>query len=347
LKRRSFIKKSRLLGSKIFFALGFMLILFSPAAIHAGFFSFFEQLFSSQDNSSFVYQVFNVQTLPLLASPYTADLKAGRGGGGITVVGGSALLSVTGPLGSLVDVEAEERRSTAISVYVVREGDTLSDIARMFDVTVNTIIWANDIKRGNIIQPGDLLIILPISGLQYTVKKGDTLSGITKRYKGDIDEIIAYNGLPDNVLLTVGQIIIIPNGESDKPSVSPSGRVVRGGGPAYFGYYLRPISGSRRSQGLHGYNAVDLAQSCGAPVRASASGRVIVARSFGWNGGYGKYLVVNHLNGTQTLYAHLNSMIVGNGWNVVQGQVIGYIGSTGLSTGCHVHFEIRGAKNPF
>jgi murein DD-endopeptidase MepM/ murein hydrolase activator NlpD len=94
-------------------------------------------------------------------------------------------------------------------------------------------------------------------------------------------------------------------------------------------------------------NGIDLANSCGLPVAASAHGKVLIARTSGWNGGYGKYVVLAHSNGTQTLYAHLASIVVTPGQEIPRGVPIGSIGSTGNSTGCHVHFEIRGAKNPF
>ena len=90
-----------------------------------------------------------------------------------------------------------------------------------------------------------------------------------------------------------------------------------------------------------------MANSCGLPILASAAGTIIVARDAGWNGGYGKYLVVSHPNGTQTLYAHLNAVLAKYGQQVAQGSQIGKIGSTGNSTGCHLHFEVRGARNPF
>jgi len=120
------------------------------------------------------------------------------------------------------------------------------------------------------------------------------------------------------------------------------------GGPAYVGYYGHPIpSGARRTQGLHGYNGVDLGAPNGTPVVASAAGTVIISRQGGWNGGYGNYVVISHGNGTQTLYAHLSSNTVQTGDSVLQGQMIGYVGSTGRSTGAHLHIEVRGAKNPF
>ena len=91
---------------------------------------------------------------------------------------------------------------------------------------------------------------------------------------------------------------------------------------------------------------MDLAAPTGTPILASAIGEVIISRT-GWNGGYGNYVVIAHSNGTQTVYAHNSSNIVYAGQTVVQGQVIGYVGSTGRSTGAHLHFEVRGAKNPF
>jgi len=111
---------------------------------------------------------------------------------------------------------------------------------------------------------------------------------------------------------------------------------------------MRPLVGGVRTQGVHGYNGVDLGAAEGTPFMASAPGEVIVARASGWNGGYGQYIVIRHDNGTQTLYAHASGIVVGIGQRVVQGQVIGYVGSTGRSTGPHLHFEIRGGpRNPF
>ena len=137
----------------------------------------------------------------------------------------------------------------------------------------------------------------------------------------------------------------VPDGEGE--ALTNSGAAARGtSGPVYAGYYIRPINGGRISQGLHGWNAKDFATYCGAPVLASARGTVIIARSQGWNGGYGLYLVIAHPNGTQTLYSHMSKIAVSVGWNVAQGQVVGYVGSTGQSTGCHVHLEVRGAAFP-
>lgn len=339
--KRSYILKILFLA--IFIA---VFCIYRPS--YAGLFSFLDNLLgSSPENEE--KQSPNLQTMAILEAISSPDTNYGRGGGDIAVVNQSALLSDSGPLGTIADIDENKPNQGQISLYVVRDGDSLSQIAEMFDISVNTIIWTNDIKRGDLIKPGQTLVILPISGLQHTIKKGDTLKGIAKKYDGDVDEIVEFNGIDPEAPLAVGETIVIPNGETSLPasSSSYSTRVKGTGGPSYIGYYLRPISGGRKSQGLHGYNGIDLADSCGTPVMASASGDVVISRNYGWNGGYGKYLVISHPNGTQTLYAHMTNAIVSTGWHVVQGQIIGYIGSTGRSTGCHLHFEVRGAETHF
>lgn len=263
---------------------------------------------------------------------------------------GSALLAETGPSGTLADI-ADVPQNDQISLYIVREGDALSQIAEMFGVSANTIIWANDLSSNGHITPGQELLILPITGVRYVVREGDTLKDIVDKYEGDIDETLSYNGLAAADSISVGDVITVPGGMIPAPKQSTravASAAVRGtSGPTYSGYYLHPVPNAARTQGLHGYNAVDLGASYGSPIRAAASGRVIVSRSGGWNGGYGNYIVIEHNNGTQTLYAHNSQNIVYGGQQVVQGQVIGYIGNSGRSTGPHLHFEVRGATNPF
>lgn len=319
---------------------------FNVQFANAGWLSFLDKVFQKQETTQSA-AVINVQTIPLLDAPTNENLLAGTGGGEINIVENVALSPVVGPLGSLADVLVEQKKSDQISIYVVREKDTLSQIAKLFDVSVNTIIWANDeIRHGDVIKPGQTLIILPINGVKYTVKTGDTISKIAKELKGDADEIMEFNGLAKEDELKAGIEIVVPNGQYDLPKYdfqkypSPT--------KEYAGYYLRPINGGRRSQGFHGYNGVDLAAPYGAPILASASGDIIVSKTQGWNGGYGNYIVIKHSNGTQTLYAHLSKNIVFSGWHVAQGQIIGYIGLSGKTTGPHLHFEIRGGpRNPF
>ena len=318
----------------------YSLLLWPPLSARAGFFSFLGKVLGGEEEGV----SYNTQTMPLLKAPTTPDV-GGTGGAAMTVVEDSALLPVMGPLGSIAD--ADTYKLDQIATYTVHEGDTLSKIANMFDVSVSTIYWANDLKRGDLVKPGDVLVILPISGIQHAVKKGDTVKSLAKKYKSDAEEIIAYNSLSGNGALEEGSTIIIPDGEASLPSI-PKQNVIRGGGgPDIAGYFARPINGGRKTQGLHGYNGVDLADRCGAAVYASAGGTVIVARSSGWNGGYGKYVVVAHPNGTQTLYSHLSSVFTSVGQHLDRGSHLGTMGTTGNSTGCHLHFEVRGARNPF
>ena len=285
---------------------------------------------------------------PVLTAAVHLDPNPAKGGGDISVVDDVALLAEVGPEGTLADIEDSESSNTQISLYVVRRGDTLSGIAKMFGVSANTVLWANDLKSAKDIHPGDQLVILPISGVKHKVAKGETLASIVKKYKGDMDEVLAYNGWDAGHKVLPGDEVIIPHGIESVPVASgPTSRIRNVGGPELIGYFMRPLIGGRKTQGIHGYNGIDIGVPVGTPVMAAANGTVTVARGFGWNGGYGQYVVISHPNGTQTVYGHLSSVIVGQGQSVVQGQVIGYSGNTGKSTGAHLHFEVRGAKNPF
>ncbi len=312
---------------------------------HAGFFAdattFLGNLFNGGGGEEPSY---NSQNVPVLKAPSTSDPKLATGGAQINLVEDSSILPVLGPLGSVADFEIY--KLDQITTYTVRDGDTLSGIAKMSGgISVNTIRWANNLTTSTVIRPGQVLIILPINSIQHTVAKDETLAAIIKKYGGDINETLAFNGWPPGYEPDAGTIVIIPNGEGEP--LTNSGTAVRGaGGPVYAGYYIRPINGGRISQGLHGFNGKDFAAPCLTPVYASASGTVIVARNYGWNGGYGKYVVIAHPNGTQTVYAHLSQVFVSVGQYVPQGFMIGTVGSTGNSSGCHVHFEVRGAAFP-
>ena len=296
----------------------------------------------------------NSQTVALLSPATNIDPKPSVGGGDIAVVGGVALLSQDGPSGTTADVENALPEATAISVYTVHKGDTLAGIAKMFGVTANTIKGANDLP-GGVIREGDTLIILPITGLRHTVAKGDTLASIAKKYKADAGEIAKYNDVPEGPL-AAGIVLVVPDGElvvatsAAKPSVKKPGvNIYRGGaGPDLGGYYAWPVNGGVVTQGLHGYNGIDIGAPSGTGIRAAAAGTVIIARGGGaWNGGYGNYIVIQHSNGTQTLYSHASKIYVSAGQAVAQGATIGAVGRTGKATGSHLHFEVRGATNPF
>lgn len=268
------------------------------------------------------------------------------------ILDGSAVLSDDGPLGTVADIKESQPPSDLISVYTVRPGDTIEAIAKMYNVSANTIRSTNDLKKGSVLKLGENLIILPITGVQHVVKKGETIKGLAKKYGGNFEEIVAYNDLDLNKGLTIGDTIIIPDGEESTivSSTKPGSKTpAKYNGPSYSGYFMKPVTNYRRTQGLHGYlhNAVDMAAPLGTSIYAAAEGKVIIAKTSGWNSGYGNYIVISHPNGTQTLYGHLSRVNVSVGERVSKGDNIAGMGSTGKSTGSHLHFEVRGAANPF
>jgi LysM repeat protein len=325
----------------------------APGVASAGVLSFISDLFAEEAAAREVALVetgVNSQNVPLLQAAKNIDPNPARGGGDIETVAGSAIIAPTGPAGVPSEIE-RKRSSDEISIHVVRPGETLSQIAEMYSVSANTIRWANDLGAKSVIQPEQVLVILPIDGVRHEVKKGDTIESIAKEHKGDIDEILVFNGLERGAQLTVGETITIPGGEIVAPA--PTRTASKSGGSSAVasvstvsGYFIHPLPGGVKTQGVHGYNGIDVGAPVGTPIRAAASGQVIVSRSGGWNGGYGNYVVIRHPNGTQTLYAHMSSNAVFSG-NVSQGQIVGYVGNTGRSTGPHLHFEVRGARNPF
>lgn len=343
----TYIPLKKLLTARAAYLTTLTLLVVVPLSVHAGVLSgFFAGADSAEANTSINkdghsdVMVFDV---PLLSPEQNPNPQGGRGGAEIVVVDGALMSS--GPIGA-DDVSNISLTSDEISVYTVREGDSLSLIADMFGVTTNTILWANDLASAKSIKAGDNLIILPIAGVRYKIKAGDTIAGIAKTYGGNAEEIVAYNQLSSGAALAAGSTIIIPGGTVPAPARPKAVAKAGATGKGSTGF-IHPLPGAMRTQGIHGFNAVDLAASVGAPIKAAAAGEVIVAKSGGWNGGYGNYIVIRHTNGTQTLYAHNSSNAVSVGSRVAQGEVIGYVGNTGRSTGSHLHFEVRGAKNPF
>ena len=339
-----------------------------PSRVHAGILSTMLAFISGNASQSAPSAPgSSIQTMPLPLPATNIDPTPARGGGDITILDKSALLPQEGPSGTIADID--KPKNDTISRYIVKPDDTVSSVAALFNVSQGTILSANDLKRGERLQPGQELVILPVTGIKYIVKTGDTLASIAKRYGGDPTEVGTYNGV-DDATLTVGVQIIIPNGEVPAIAVAPppkkggksSGRLIplahnpkepshnvgAPGTASEIAYYIVPLSHYVQTQGIHGYNAVDLGAPEGTPIVASADGDVVVARQGGWNGGYGSYVVITHENGAQTLYSHMSKVSAYDGEHVVQGQVIGYVGETGLATGPHLHFEIRGGiRNPF
>ncbi len=249
-------------------------------------------------------------------------------------------------LTSLFD-EHEERTGT--ETYEVLEGDTLSAIAVDYGLTMQTLLVANNLKNPNALKPGTELKIPPINGLLHMVKKGDTVSSLAKKYTAESEKIIAFNGLPQEGDLQIGTELMIPDG---RPPAQASTTAVRNISSRRFStlpnlnsYFTAPTTG-RLTQRKHGRNGCDIANIVGTQIYAAAGGTVKLSDGVGYNGGYGKYVLITHPNGTETLYAHLSKILVGAGETVESRQYIGNMGSTGRSTGSHLHFEVHNAQNP-
>lgn len=322
--------------------------LFASVA-RASIFSFVSSILGSEQVSAKTNSISynsNSQTIALLQAAVNIDPNPEKSSDIIPVNDGKILDADI----AASDIDDDSSANTQISIYIVRQGDTISDIAKLFGVSVNTIVWANDISRASALKAGQTLIILPVTGINYTVKKGDTIGGIVSKHKADMQEVLKYNDITISSALIPGQTIIIPDVElqvSLPTKILSKSGAYGTNGPSYSGYYIRPINGGTKTQGLHGYNGIDLGAYVGTPILAAADGIVIRSLSGGWNGGYGNYIIISHSNGTQTLYAHNSKNLVSVGDRVEQGQTIALVGSTGKSTGSHLHFEIRGAKNPF
>jgi murein DD-endopeptidase MepM/ murein hydrolase activator NlpD len=235
--------------------------------------------------------------------------------------------------------------------YRVQEGDTVSSIAQKFGVTMDTIIWENNLKSVDSIKIGQILKILPVSGVRHTVKRGESIYSIAKSYQVDAQNIIDYPfntfANDETFALSAGQELIIPDGIKPKEIVidktTYTARTVAPiPGVVGEGNFMWPTGGviSQRYSWYH--QAVDIANASHPDILASQGGTVVTA---GWNaGGYGNYVIVDHGNGYRTLYGHMlnNSIVVKPGQVVSQGQKIGVMGSTGRSTGTHLHFEVIG-----
>lgn len=349
-KSRSFSKRP-LFWIAVFVLFVFGALVYSKS-VHASLSSYVHTIFNGGKVSAKVKQEqsrTDSRSLALLQAAVNSNPSPEKPSDVSPVVGNALAADV------VLSEGAPTENSTRISSYVVREGDTVSSIAKMFGVSVNTVMWANGISRASALSVGQTLIILPVTGISYTIKKGDTIKGIAGKYRADVDEILYYNDLSINSSLIAGHTIIIPDAEQapvqnpDRP-MPKSNKAHDTNGPEYPGYYIRPIAGGVKTQGLHGYNGIDLASSLNTPILASAAGTVIVSASSGWNGGYGKLVILSHDNGTQTVYGHLSKNLVSVGQRVEQGQTIALMGNSGNVvgiTGIHLHFEIRGAKNPF
>jgi murein DD-endopeptidase MepM/ murein hydrolase activator NlpD len=237
-----------------------------------------------------------------------------------------------------------QRPRLGVEIYTVQLGDTAEKIAERFNLQPTTLLWSNpDMEKApDLLNIGQVLTILPLDGVYHTVAVSDTLESVAQVYKVEVEEIIScpFNDIPADQALVVGSKIIVPGGT--KPYETRNVILATTTGPVSvqaLGRFQRPAPGVITQGYWYGHRAIDIGAALGTVIRASDGGYVSFA---GWTDiGYGYLLVVDHNNGYQTYYAHLSWYFVEEGDVVTAGQEIGRMGSTGNSTGPHLHFEIR------
>lgn len=253
-----------------------------------------------------------------------------------------------------------DRPRAEVITYTVKQDDNLSTIAYQHGLLARTIVWSNREAIQDapwLIQPGLQLFILPVDGVYHTVSAGETIGEIAEEY--DVEPSVLYNewnDLEPGDTLTEGQLLVVPGGKGweitwtpPQPEPTQDGYSYRHSAssvtaPAARNYFILP-TGSTRVSGWYfrdrrnpGHIGLDYACRLGDPLYAGDSGVVTIA---GWHGGYGILVEIDHRNSFVTRYAHLSQLLVRGGQAVRQGDLIGYCGSTGWSTGPHLHFEIR------
>jgi murein DD-endopeptidase MepM/ murein hydrolase activator NlpD len=249
--------------------------------------------------------------------------------------------------------EVQQYRGGEIITHLVEEGETLSSIASRYGLQVETILWENNLSETAKINPGQSLRILPVDGVRHKVARGETIYTVAKRYGLDEAQAQVIVDYPFNEFLNdetfelvIGQSLMVPQGVKPTATAAQRARTTVGvltpdaGSVSASGAFIWPTSG-QISQGYQFYHkAIDISNRGGGSILAADAGVVVTA---GWvdNSGYGNRVMIDHGNGYVTLYAHMSVTQVRVGQRVNRGDLLGQMGSTGRSTGVHLHFEIR------
>lgn len=250
--------------------------------------------------------------------------------------------------------EVRQLRGGEIITHVVSEGETLTSIAERYSLDVSTILWENNLTDNAKLKPGQELRILPIDGVRHQVQRGETIFTIAKKYgleEAAAQAIVDYSFnefVNDETFeLAVGQYLMIPGGVPPRTEVKSTGPVATrraiitpdAGAVTATGSFVWPAAGMITQRYSFYHKAIDIANRGAGPILAADSGVVVAV---GWDSsGYGNRVLVDHGNGYITLYGHLSVLQVVNGQRVNRGDVLGQMGSTGRSTGTHLHFEVR------
>lgn len=251
---------------------------------------------------------------------------------------------------ALASAESDRSSFNDIFAYSVKPGDTLSSVAAQFGLKKETLMQENNIWNPNRLRAGMVLNILPVDGLSHLVKKGDTVEKIAKKYKVETETLVKQNQLEEGGELLADIRLIIPGAKRTAPVYS-SGRAAPSSVAGYnyagpkTGRLLWPTQrGASITQGFRrGHYALDISNRSKGPIFAAAGGKVIKS-AYGWNGGFGNHVIIDHGNGMQTLYAHNEKLYVSAGQYVEAGQTVAWMGRSGRvygPTGIHLHFEVR------
>jgi len=259
--------------------------------------------------------------------------------------GGAALVKP-----NITETKIAERPREGVVTYTIQAGDTLSSIAEQFSISTQTILWENNLSSRSLIKPGQTLQILPVSGISHKVKSGDTLIKLANKYNVEKEKIVEFNKLASASDISIGQTLIMPGGtqsvattqyaKTSNVSIAPIRNLVTPPNSANIptGKMVWPTSGRRITQYYSWrHHGLDIDGDHTSPLYAAEAGTITYV---GWGGGYGNMVDINHGNGVKTRYGHLSKFFVKRGQNVAKGQTIGMMGTTGWSTGTHLHFEV-------
>jgi murein DD-endopeptidase MepM/ murein hydrolase activator NlpD len=271
----------------------------------------------------------------------SAESAAGMGGGGYpeNTVSVTAAVSAgeESPIAGVLEPEVFSKpRMLLYGSYTVQKGDIIGDIAEKFGLNQDTLISCNGIKNTRLIQIGQALRIPNQDGILHTVKTGDTLEAIGEKYHAGTEAIRVANELFSETIHP-GTVLFIPGARLDWVNLQEiNGDLFIWPVPGYitspYGFRKSPFTGARQF-----HSGLDIGSPMGSPIRAAMSGRV---SAVGWDDNFGNYVVISHHSGYRTLYAHMSLIRVKSGAYVGTGERIGDVGSTGLSTGPHLHFTV-------
>lgn len=285
--------------------------------------------------------------LAMIIAPVVAQEFPGRNVNPWEIPSTEAVLSAS-TQNPEIQTQFSEKLRDKVYEYTVGVGDTVSSIAEKFGISQDTIRWQNNLKTKESIKVGQILQILPVTGVIHKVQKGDTVYSIAKHYDAAAQAVVdfPYNTFTNDETfdLAIGQTIVVPDGVKPAEILwSPLARVKQitpdAGTVVASGQFVWPTAGTITQRFVWYHPGIDIANQAGPDVLAADSGRVVIA---GWpdNVGYGNRVMIDHGNGYTTLYAHMQAVYVTAGQSVNRGNRIGKMGSTGRSTGIHLHFEI-------